>query len=107
MLLLIKIFVPEVQSIVLFWFFIRTLVISFALIFIVGPIIRSYISKKYRDKNINKSILDETLNEIPRFSTKALQLLKIINQSFSGWSKLKYMILGLLIIAMETNEKDG
>lgn len=104
-LALIATFVPDIPKLHLFWFLFRTLAISFILILVVSPIIRSFISKKYHGQKIDKSLFDETIHKIPIFSGKAFSLLKSVNQHFTGIEKWKYLIVGLLVVAMDSDKK--
>ncbi len=105
-LLCIKWWVPEIKALDLLWFFTRTVLISFGMIYIVGPLITRFIVKKYMGKSESTKIVDEIIRKIPDFTNRAFNLVSFVHQNYTGWQKIKYFVLGLLVLSMETNHLD-
>lgn len=105
-LLCIKWLVPEIKALDLLWFFTRTVLISFGMIYIVGPLITRFIVKKYMGKSESTKIVDEIIRKIPDFTHRAFNLVSFVHQNYTGWQKIKYFVLGLLVLSMETNHID-
>ncbi|MGB4960594.1 MAG: hypothetical protein WBO36_14025 [Saprospiraceae bacterium] len=99
-LYLIKWWVPSFTFVQVAFIFLRSIILSLIMIFFVGPWIVRRIQQYANKQEFNKSLLLEILDEIPLFSNKAFGLVRWINAHYNGLAKVKYMILGLLAIAM-------
>jgi hypothetical protein len=103
-LLAIHIFVPSMKLIELSFIFLRAIIVSLGLIFIVGPIFLHLIRRYSKGLTIEKKLLNEILDEIPVFTNKAYLVLHWVNKEYRGWTKIKNMVLGLLVIGQTQNE---
>lgn len=100
-LFIIKLLVPEMPASSIFFIFVRSLFVSFGLIFIVGPIIKSFILKYSADKTLqNQALFKEIVNDIPDFTSRAISLINFVNREYSGFQKFKIYILGLLQLSL-------
>lgn len=103
-LLAIHIFVPSMKLTQLLFIFLRAIIVSLGLIFIAGPIFLNIIRRYSKGLTIEKKLLNEILDEIPAFTDKAYQVLYWVNSEYRGWSKIKNMVLGLLVIGQSQKE---
>ena len=96
--------VPSLKLTELLFIFFRAVTVSLCLIFIVGPIILRIIRRYSKGLPLEKKLLGEILDEIPLFSEKAVQVLHWVNREYRGWTKIKYMGLGLLVLGQSQNQ---
>lgn len=96
--------VPSLKLTELLFIFFRAVTVSLGLIFIVGPIILRIIRRYSKGLPLEKKLLGEILDEIPLFSEKAFQVLHWVNREYRGWTKIKYMVLGLLVLGQSQNQ---
>lgn len=103
-LLAIHIFVPSMKLTELLFIFLRAIIVSLGLIFIAGPIFLHLIRRFSKGLSIEKKLLNEILDEIPSFTDKAYRVLNWVNGEYRGWTKIKNMVLGLLVIGQTEKE---
>ena len=100
-LFVIKILVPDMPATDILFIFIRSVLVSIGLIFIVGPWIKTLILKYSADKTGQNQILfKEIVNDIPDFTSRAIQLVYFVNTEYRGLKKLKIYILSLLQLSL-------
>lgn len=95
----IKWWLPHIPTLDLIFIFVRTIVVSLLLIFIVGPLIKSLILSRGSNTKVDKKLLQEVIADIPAFSQQAFDWLNYVRQTTSGIQKIKTFILGLLVIS--------
>ncbi|MBK6665481.1 MAG: hypothetical protein IPG48_04840 [Saprospiraceae bacterium] len=106
-LLLLKWILPEVKGIELIWIFFRSILISVMLIFLIGPLIRKFIKNKWTVNKDNEEMFQTTIARIPEFSQKAICWIQYVNKYYVGISKVKYLVLGLLVISGTSENENG
>lgn len=106
-LMALKWLLPDVKSIELVWIFVRSITISLILIFIISPLVRNFIKNKWTVNSGNQAVFQSTLTEIPLFSQKALSWMQYVNRYHGGLSKVKYFVLGLLVISGSSENENG
>ncbi len=103
-LMVINFIVPSMKLTELIFIFLRAVIVSLGLIFILGPIFLHFIRRFSKGLSIEKKLLNEVLDEIPLFTDRAFQVLHWVNSEYRGWTKIKNMVLGLLVVGQTKNE---
>jgi len=98
LLLCIHFLVPSIKLGDLIFIFVRAVLVSLILIFVLGPILLWILKSFSKGMKMDKHLLNEILEEIPLFTTQAFQVLYWVNGKYKGLEKIKNMILGLLVI---------
>ncbi len=104
-LLTLKWLIPDTPSMVLVYMFVRALLISLILVFVVGPLIKNWVKRWIQRKNIDATSWNDIIDMLPRFSLKAFAVLKYVQQQFSGLARIRYFLLGIIVVsAKEVND---
>jgi len=98
-LLCIHFLVPSMKLGDLIFIFVRAVTVSLVLIFVLGPILLWVLKSFSKGMKMDKNLLNEILEEIPLFTSKAFQVLNWVNRKYKGVAKIKNMVLGLLVIS--------
>ncbi len=98
---IIKILVPDLKILDLVFIFIRSFTISLGLLFVIGPFIKFAIMKyaKSRTLSMDNQELNAIIQDMPKFTDQAYTLFVWINKTYSGVTKFKNFILGLLLLS--------
>lgn len=100
-LTIIKLVVPTIPIEDIIFIFFRSMLMSTLLIFIIGPLIKTYLLKYFSSKSShNQLLLKEVISQIPDFTGKAVSLINQINTEYFGIKKFKIYLLGLLHLAL-------
>ncbi|MBC7885486.1 MAG: hypothetical protein H7X99_08420 [Saprospiraceae bacterium] len=84
--------------------FIRVVGISLFLIFVISPIIKFIIKRNLENQDIGKQELKSIISVLPQMESNAMGILTWSNNTFKGWQKLKYFILGILVVSMKLHQ---
>ncbi|MCZ2100631.1 MAG: hypothetical protein LC107_03735 [Chitinophagales bacterium] len=104
-LLILKIVLPETNYTMLIWMFLRALLVSLALVFIVGPLIKKGVEKYIQRKNIDDVMWKDIIDLIPNYSLKAYSMLRYVNHHFSGFNRVKYLVIGFIALSVKEIHK--
>lgn len=105
LLLTIKLLVPSMKISDITFIFLRSLLISLGLIFIIGPFLKMIILRITKKQiSGDQKMLKDVMESIPKFASRASSLLQWVNKEYSGMARIKNFILGLLWISLKYND---
>lgn len=76
--------VPSIKMGDLIFIFVRAVLVSLILIFVLGPILLWILKSFSKGMKMDKHLLNEILEEIPLFTTQAFQVLYWVNGKYKG-----------------------
>ncbi len=100
-LVILKLLLPDTGYAPLIWMFLRALLVSLALVFIVGPFLKKVVEKYIRRQNIDTTAWNDIINMIPQYTLKAYGMMKYVNTNYKGFSKVKYLLLGFIALSFK------
>ncbi len=102
LLVALKMILPELKISDLALIFVRSVLVSLALIFIAGPLLVRLIRRMagVHKSRIENQVLAQTLDQIPVYSAQAYEVMKWSQREFTGFLRIKKLILGLLFISL-------
>lgn len=98
---LIYFFMPEGMRFNLVTLLIRVIVITLALTFVIGPLLKMLILKYLSGNRKNNAVVENVLMRLPAFKAKMMQHYTFSRNNFKGFTALKIFILGMLVFSLK------
>lgn len=101
-LLGLKLILPQMPVTSMAFIFVRSVAVSMGLIFLAGPLLVKLVRRMAGNNSgtTENQVLADTLDEIPDFTRRAYQVADWSKSRFSGLSRVRHLILGLLYISL-------
>lgn len=101
---LIYAFLPEGLRFNVLYLLVRVVLITLALTFLIGPLVKKLILKYLSRNQQSDTVVRDVLNRLPAYKNKLIEQYSFASQNYKGLAIIKVFILGMLVFSLKGDD---